>query len=203
MAKVTSFLRRIFTSILPEDDCPSTDSRRSLVIMPPLTSTTHIPTARSCSASPRTITKQATIQLDNYRVRSQMNLIGKSTNRRLSAPLIIHASIHPRQHRSTIVDESTEETTLSPFQRLSLSSTTGTASIHPNSSVQSLTTSTAGSASTSPRHDLNFSSLNLSPSNSINLPNNLSPASGRSRTSDVEENLCTMRSEQVTEMRTV
>lgn len=180
MAKVTSFLRRIFTSILSEDDCPSTtDSRRSLVIMPPLTSTTNVTTTRSCSASPRMLSKQTTIQLDSPRVRSQIHLIGRSTNRRLSAPLIIHTSIHPRQHRSTIVDESTEETCLSPFQRLSLSSTTGTTSIHPNSSVHSLGTSTAGSASTSPRHDLNFSSLNLSPSNSINLPNNLSPASGR------------------------
>ena len=188
MAKFTSFFRRIFTSLLSEDECSSsTDARKNIVLIPPLPSSSNnnssnIQTTRSCSASPRLLTKQTTIQHDNHRVRTQINFMPRSTNRRLSAPLIIHTSIHPRQQRSNIVDGTTEETTEPPVQRLSLSSTTGTTSVCHNSSVHSLGTSAADSASTSPRHDMHFSSLNLSPSNSINIPNslnNFSPASGR------------------------
>ncbi len=204
MAKLTSFFRRIFTPITSDDDYPSSsDSRQTIVIVPPLTppsvSTTKpisqltVNTTRSCSASPRpiirTMTKQTTIQVDSNHGNLQLNSVSsnihKSTNRRLSAPLIIHASTthhhHFRQHRTAVVDESIEEGLISPLQRLSLSSTTGTY-IYNNSSVNSLGPSTVGSANASPRNDVHSSSVNLSPSNSINLPsslNNISHASGR------------------------
>lgn len=200
MARLTSFFRRIFNSIVSDDECPSTESRKSIVIIPPLTPPpirTAKPispiinnTSRSCSTSPRPtnrgMIKQTTIQADDEDDNTHLNLvrsnIHKSTNRRLSAPLIIHASTHHyRQHRSAVVDESGEEALISPLQRFSLSSTTGT-SVYQNNSVNSLGTSAAGSANASPRNDVHSSSLNLSPSNSINLPsslNNISPASGR------------------------
>ena len=202
MAKLTSFFRRIFNSIVSDDECPSTESRKSIVVIPPLTPPS-IPTAkpispiinntsRSCSTSPRPtnralMTKRTTIQVDNQNGNAHMNLLlsnmHKPTNRRLSAPLIIHASTthHYRQHRSVAVDESSEEALISPLQRLSLSSPTGT-SPYQNNNVNSLGTSAAGSANASPRHDVNSSSFNLSPSNSFNLPsslNNISPTSGR------------------------
>jgi hypothetical protein len=131
--------------------------------------------------------KRTTIQVDNQNGSGHMNLIlsnmHKPINRRLSAPMIVHASTHHyRQHRSVVVDESFEEAVLiSPLQRLSLSSPTGTFP-YQNNTVNSLGTSAAGSANASPRHDVNSSSFNLSPSNSFNLPsslNNVSPTSGR------------------------
>jgi len=198
MAKLTSFFRRIYNAIVSDDEYPSTESRKSIVIIPPLTPP-PIPTtkpvfpilnntSRSCSASPRPtnrgMIKQTTIEVDNQDGNRRLNLMHKSTNRRLSAPLIIHSSTHHyRQHRSAIVDECFEEALISPLQRLSLSSTTGT-SVYQNNSVNSLGTSAAGSANASPRNDVHSPSFNLSPSNSINLPsssNNISPASGRYR----------------------
>jgi hypothetical protein len=199
MAKLASFFRRIFTSVTSDDDFPSSQSRRSIVIIPPLTPpsistskiTSQIPTntSRSCSASPqpssRTIIKQTTIQIDGNNGNSHLNFLSsnipKPTNRRLSAPLIIHASTFHRQHRSAIVHESTEEALISPLQRLSLSSTAGISVCH-NNSVNSLGTSATCSTNASPRIDARSSSFNLSSSNSINLPsslNNISPASGR------------------------
>jgi len=199
MAKLASFFRRIFTSVTSDDDYPSSQSRRSIVIIPPLTppliSTTktafQIPTntSRSCSTSPRpssrTMIKQTTIQIDSNTGNSHMKFLSsnipKTSNRRLSAPLIIHASTFHRQHRSAIVHESTEKALISPLQRLSLSSTAGTTVCH-NNSVHSLGTSATCSANASPRTDAHSSSFNSSPSNSINLPsslNNISPASGR------------------------
>lgn len=195
MAKLTSFFRRIFTSITSDEEYPTSESRKSIVVIPPLTppsiiSPKKLPpnTIRSCSASPRpanrSMIKQTTIQIDSNHGNSHLNFLSsnlpKSTNRRLSAPLIIHTSIYHRQHRSAIVDETTEEALISPLQRLSLSSTTGT-SVYHNNSVHSLGTSATGSANASPRNDVHSLSLNLSPSNSINLPsslNNISPASG-------------------------
>ncbi len=191
MAKLVSFFRRLFPSIQSDEEiCPSSsDSRKSTVIIPPLTPpavSIRKPTpsvSRSCTTTPRTITKQTTIQVDSPNghphVYNLTSKLPKPSNRRLSAPLIIHASTL-RQHRSTVVDGSTEEALISPLQRLSLSSTTGT-SIHHNHSVNSLGTSAAGSAGASPRNELS-SSFNLSPSNSIHLPsslNNISSVAGR------------------------
>jgi hypothetical protein len=196
MAKLGSFFRRLFTSIISDDNCSSPSSvaepRQSIMIIPPLTpqpvSTITIPrepiiTTRSCSASPRlasrVITKQTTIQIDSSDGNSIPHFLPSNTNkfinRRLSAPLIIHASTHHRQCRSAIVDESIEEALISPLQRLSLSSTAGTTVYH-NNSVHSLGTSAGGSAGASSRNDVRSSC------NSINLPsslNNISPASGR------------------------
>lgn len=196
MAKLTSFLRRMFTSITSDDEYSTSEPRKSIVIIPPLTppsiiSSNKLPpnTIRSCSASPRLITrsiiKQRTIQVDSRQHgNSHLNFLSsntsKSTNRRLSAPLIIHASTHHRLHRSAVFDEAIEEALISPLQRLSISSPTAN-SIHHNNSVNSLGTSAGGSANASPRNDAHSLSLNLSLSNSINLPNslnNISPASG-------------------------
>jgi len=190
MAKLASFFRRIFTSITSDDNCSSSDSRRSIVVIPPVTSPIVLTTnnSRSCSASPRpsshTMIKQTSIQHDINHGDSHVNClpsnIRKPANRRLSAPLIIHGSIH-RQHRSAIVHESTEEALISPLQRFSLSSTTGT-SVYHNNSINSLGTSAGGSANASPRNDAHSLSFNLSPSNSFNLPsslNNISSVSGR------------------------
>jgi len=128
--------------------------------------------------------KQTTIQIDSNNGNSHLNFLSsnipKPTNRRLSAPLITHASTFHRQHRSAIVHESTEEALISPLHRLSLS-TAGTSVSH-NNSVNSLGTSATCSTNASPRIDAHSSSFNLSSSNSINLPsslNNISPASGR------------------------
>ncbi len=187
----------------PSSSSSISPSRKHIIILPPLTprleSKTIISqmnpiTSRSCSSSPRLsyrpITKQTTIQIDNTnRENSTVNFLSsqktKSTNRRLSAPLIIHVSTrHHRQYRSAIVDESLEEALIFPLQRLSLSSTTGT-SVHHNNSVNSLGTSVGGSPSASPRNDAHSQSLNLSSSNSFNLPsslNNISPASGMCKT---------------------
>jgi hypothetical protein len=198
MAKFAIFFRRLFTSFNSDDDEISSssipDTRRSVIITPsvltplPISKTTTPNTSHSCSASPRpahrTITKQTTIQIDSYNNGNpNSNLLLSNTykyNRRLSAPLIIHASTHHRKQRSAIVDESTEEALISPLQRLSLSSTTGN-SVHHNNSVNSLGTS-IGSVNASPRIDPHSMSLNLSSSNSINLPSsltNISPSSGR------------------------
>ncbi|UJR20775.1 hypothetical protein I4U23_023889 [Adineta vaga] len=202
MAKLSSFFRRLFTSLTSDVDNSSSivsDGRKNIVIIPPPTPTyipkrtsghSNVRISRSCSPTPRpqyrAITKQTTIHIDHcHNENSNVNLLPSNTtkavNRRLSAPLIIHASTHyyQRKHRSAIVDENLEEALIFPLQRLSLSSTTGT-SIHHNTSVHSLGTS-IGSPCPSPRHDIQSPSLNLSPSNSINLPsplNNISSASG-------------------------
>jgi hypothetical protein len=188
MAKFGSFFRRLITSFTSDDDYSSStippESRRSVVIIPTVTTT-----SRSCSTSPRptfrSITKQTTIQVDNIKNgNSNSNFLSSNTykpNRRLSAPLIMHASTHQhRKQRSGIVNESIQEALVSPLQRLSLSSTTGN-SLNYNNSVNSLGTS-VGSVNASPRNEPHSSSLNLSPSNSINLPNsltNISTLSGR------------------------
>ncbi|CAF1298493.1 unnamed protein product [Adineta steineri] len=212
MAKLGSFFRRLFTSFNTDVDCPSatttttssssiTYCQKNVIIIPPLTppliskptiSYVNLHPSRSCSTSPRpqyrVITKQKTLHIDrNNNGNSKSNFLSsnttKSTNRRLSAPLIIHASTHLHQkHRSAIVDQNMEEALIFPLQRLSLTSTTGTSvhHHHHNNSVNSLGTS-AGSPCPSPRFDVHSSSLNLSPSNSINMPssfNNISPASG-------------------------
>lgn len=185
MAKLTTFFRRIFTSFTLDEDSPaSSDSRKSVLIIPPLSpSQTKIyspqKTSYSCSPSPRLTTrfmiKQTTIQIDHIHdnnsstdSKSSPPSIPKINNRRLSAPMIIHAStIHPfRQQRSPVVSESAEEDLISPLQRLSSSS------INHNNSVHSLGPSVSCSASTSPRHD-----RHLSPSNSMNTPN-FSPTTG-------------------------
>jgi hypothetical protein len=193
MAKLATFFRRIFNSITSDDDYSPSESRKNIVVMPPLTPTfihqTTTNTSQSCSASPqpssRLMMKQTTIQVDSDHYNAPLNSLSsnirKPTNRRLSAPLIIHASTLHRKHRSAIVDESIEKALISPLQRPSLSSTTGT-SVHHNNSAYSLGTSDAASANASPRHDARSASFNLSSSNSINLPsslNNISPASGR------------------------
>ena len=201
MAKLSAFFRRLLISLTSEDDdassLPIPESRKSVVIILPSTPPA-VPTetkfsippmiSQSCSASPRSsfrpMIKQVTIQNDSTDPIAQFNVASSKTNRfvnrRLSAPLIIHASTsqHSRPHASAIVDERTEDALMSPLQRLSL---TGTA-VYQNNSITSLGQSAAGSANASPRYDTHSSSLNLSPSNSINLPsslNNISPASGR------------------------
>lgn len=199
MAKFGSFFRRLFTSLVSEENdspiFPSTQSRKSIVIISPSTPplfpnkcSTH--GSRSCSTSPRvayrTVTKQATLQMESHRYPSTKP---KSSNRRLSAPLIIHTSIHhsPRSSGGPVaasaLDESDEDALISPLQRLSLSSTTGSTSTHPTYSINSRGTSAAGSANASPRTDMHLPLMNLSPSNSIHLPssslNTISTASGR------------------------
>lgn len=183
MSKLTTFFRRIFTSLTSDDDSPtSSDSRRSVVLIPPASSPSQTKvfppqTSYSCSPSPRSTTrvmiKQTTIQIDhindNHSPTNSSSYPRKINNRRLSAPMIIHAStIHPfRQQRSPVVSETTEEELISPLQRLSLSS------INYNNSVHSLGQSGSCSASASPRND-----AHLSPSNSINI-SNFSPTTGR------------------------
>ena len=196
MAKFGSFFRRLFTSLVSEDQdsdpFPSAQSRKSIVIISPSTPplpgrpALHPVTSRSCSASPRLpshpMTKQKTLGADSEpgaeHVRPVLPKTHKVINRRLSAPLIIHTgTYHSRQRSSAIVDECDEDALISPLQRLSLSSTTGSSPAYQNYMSNSLGTSAADSSSASPRNDLYLSS-----SNSINLPsslNTISPASGR------------------------
>ncbi|CAF0984922.1 unnamed protein product [Rotaria sp. Silwood1] len=203
MAKLGSFIRRIFTSFTSDNDCSSSpipDSRKSIVVISSLTpsSQSSVPTTTklsqltahtslSCSTSPRAITKQTTMQIDsNKNGNSNSNFlssnINKCINRRLSAPLTIHASAHHhRQYRSAIVDETIEQALISPLQRLSLSSTAGTSAYNNNNSVNSLGAS-GGSVSGSPYNDAHSSSLNLSLSNSSFLPSSLNHISSTSGT---------------------
>lgn len=196
MAKFGSFFRRLFTSLISEDHdsdpFPASHPRKSIVIISPSTpplpasvARTTLPpvTSRSCSASPRlpyrTMTKQTTLGADSDPRVDHVNkpVLPKThnvINRRLSAPLIIHTGPHhPRQCSTTIVDECDEDALISPLQRLSLSSATGSSPAYHSYTINSLGTSAADS----PRADLYLSS-----SNSINLPsslNTISPASGR------------------------
>lgn len=207
MAKFGSFFRRLFTSLVAdENDTPiysTSQSRKSIVIIspstPPALTRKYPPhrltnASRSCSTSPRfayrTVTKQATIHMEPHHSPYQYPVTkGKVSNRRLSAPLIIHSSVHhprpccPSAVPEDPVDENDEDALISPLQRLSLSSTNGSSSTHPNYSISSRGTSATGSANASPRNDYHFSSVNLSPSNSIHLPssslNTISSASGR------------------------
>ena len=202
MAKLSAFFRRLLISLTSEDDdassLPIPESRKGVVIIlpstPPAAPTEtkfSIPpmVSQSCSASPRSsfrpMMKQMTIQNDSTDPIAHFHAASSKTNRfvnrRLSAPLIIHASTshHARPHASAVVDARTENALMSPLQRLSLSGTTA----YHNNSITSLGHSAAGLATASPRFETHSSSLNLSPSNSINLPsslNNISPASGRS-----------------------
>ena len=189
MAKFGSFFRRLFTSLVSDEPdaplSPPHQSRKSIVIIspstPPATSrkspTTRLlhSSSRSCSTSPRfayrTVRKQSTMPLEPaHSPYSYPSNKTKVSNRRLSAPLIIHSSIHlPALRPSAVVDENDEDALISPLQRLSLSSTNGSA---------------AGSANASPRNDVHHSSRNLSPSNSIHVTssalNTVSSVSGRS-----------------------
>lgn len=207
MAKLGSFFRRLFTSLTSDNECSSStipDSRKSIIIIgpftpppPKLSQTDTAPaatqtfqltanTTQSCSVTPRVIVKQRTIQIDgsgneNLKPNFLSSTTNKCCNRRLSAPLIIHASTHQyRPHRSAVVDETVEQALISPLQRLSLTSNTGNSVCHKNS-ITSLGTS-PGSVSGSPNHDAHSSSLNLSSSNSnflLNSLNHISPTSGR------------------------
>lgn len=144
-------------------------------------------TSQSCSTSPRTMTRQPIIYTDSHSSESQnsnflSSYTNKNVNRRLSAPLIVHASTqHQRSHRSALLDQTVEEALISPLQRLSLSSSTGTSACNKNNSVNSLGAS-GGSISGSLHNDVHSSSLNLSLSNSALSPsslNHISPTSGR------------------------
>ncbi|CAF1122397.1 unnamed protein product [Rotaria sordida] len=208
MAKLGSFIRRLFSSFTSDNDCPSSptlDTRKNIVVISSLTSSSQssVPTAttiikpsqlishtsRSCSTSPRSIIKQTTMQIDsNKNGNSNSNFLSSNTNkcinRRLSAPLIIHASTHHHHHnlyRSAIVDETIEQALISPLQRLSLSSTAGTSIYNNNNSVNSLGAS-GGSISGSPHNDVHSSPLNLSLSTSSFLPSSLNHISSTSGT---------------------
>ncbi|CAF4120661.1 unnamed protein product [Rotaria socialis] len=212
MAKLGSFFRRLLISIASDNDCSSSSSSSSVpvsqnnvVAVQPLTKrsstksdtititttksqlTTNI--SQSCSTSPHAMIKQTTAQADSNRNESpNLNLLSSNTNkcfnRRLSAPLITHASIHhSRLYHSGVVDETIEQALVSSLQRLSLSSTTGTTTAYNNNhhnSINSLDASGGGSVNGSPHNDAHSSSLNLSLSNSIFSPSSLNHISSTS-----------------------
>jgi hypothetical protein len=201
MAKLGSFLRRLFTTNSSGDHRPSSPSRLSephkgILIMPPLSSSKLSPsklttiTTRSCTVSPQplphTVIKQTTVHVDNMNVTSNSNFlssdINKINNRRLSAPHIVHTSTHYQsQYPSTIVNEDTEDALLSSLHRASFSSSPAT-TMHPYSSIHSLGSNVGAPTIPLSRPEVRSASFNLtsSPSSlSNNLINNISPASGR------------------------
>jgi hypothetical protein len=184
MAKLGSFFRRLFSPSFFDDRNSSSSSSTTI----PSTSKLTKLTTQSCTSSPRIVVKQTTLNAESTNNAIKSNYLSSDINkaniRRLSAPLIIHSSIHhPPQYPSTIVNENTEEALLSSLQRSSLSSSTTTA--HPNHSIHSLANSSGGGSSLgSPlsRSDVRSASFNLSTSPSMTsntLANNISSTSGR------------------------
>lgn len=208
MAKLGSFFRRLFSPNPSDNPNPSLslsltpETRPNVLIIPPppqpppspspptIVSTSKLASmiTRSCTTSPRMVTKQTTLNADSGNETIKSNYLSSDINkgnlRRLSAPLIIHTSSqHPlSQYPSTIVNESTEEALLSSLHRTSLSSPTA-ASAHLNHNIHILATIGSGSSgSLLSRPDNRSASFNLSTSPSSlsnNLVNNISSTSGR------------------------
>ncbi len=193
MAKLGSFLRRLFTTNSSGDHRRSSPSvisepKKNILVMPPLSPSKL--TTRSCTVSPQplphTVIKQTPVHVDNMNVTSNSNFLSsdihKINNRRLSAPHIVHTSTHYQsQYPSTIVNEDTEDALLSSLHRASFSSSPATTT-HPHSSIHSLGSNVGTSTSLLSRPEVRSVSFNLtsSPSSlSNNLINNISSASGR------------------------